>query len=374
MAESEPPALPAEPSTPPSGSTRKVALRNLFLDPNNYRFIDQKEYFRPAEEKLLDPDVQRRTSAFILGRDSEEVSDLIASFKKNGWLPLDQIQVKESARGKYIVVEGNRRVATLQYLERRYKEGGIDLGSLDPKIFDAVPVVLYEDAGDAHHKVIMGLGHISGKRRWPPVNQARLLKSLLTDDKWTEDEVCKAIGVSKRELRSMMKTLALCDLYRSSDYGDQFAAEKYNLFREIVRSRAVSQWIKWNDLKNIPENQANVERLFSWISREDDLPSDDDSEAQVSSDPVITTGADVRELAKIVTDENALRTLDETRRLTDATFSSAVLVQDRLSEGLTRISDSIGILFNHAPKLSEEQIGQVQTALKKLRLLSRICG
>lgn len=359
--------VPAEPQGPPASVTRKVALRNLFLDPNNYRFIDQPDYVAVPDDASQDPDIQRRTTAFLLGKNSEEVRDLISSFKKNGWLAVDQIQVREIARGKYIVVEGNRRIATLKFLERRYLDSAIDLGNLDPKIFDAVPVVLYDAADDAHHKVIMGLGHITGKRRWPAINQARLLHSLLTDHGWREDEICNAIGVSKRELRSTLKTLTLCDLYRASDYGDQFSAEKYNIFREIIRSREVSRWIGWNDVENRPDNQTNIARLFSWISREEMSLVEGDSEPPPPSDPVINTGTEVRELAKIVNDDNALRTLDETRRLTDATFSSDVLVQDRLSEGIRRINDSINILFNHAPKLSEEQLNHAQSALSKLQ-------
>ena len=259
---------------------RKVALGNLYLDPNNnYRFIDQSDYVFVPEDAIADPDIQRRTTAFLLGKNAEEVSDLVASFKKNGWLAVDQIQVRELSRGKYVVVEGDRRVATLKYLERRYQDSAIDLGNLDSKVFDEIPVVLYESANDAHHKVITGLGHITGKKLWPAVNQARLRKSLIADSGWSEDEVCNAVGVSKRELRSKLKTLTLCDLYRASDYGDQFTPEKYNLFREIIRSRDVSRFIGWSDADNRPDNQANVDRLFSWLSREDATPTDDDSKS-----------------------------------------------------------------------------------------------
>ena len=367
MADDEQTDSQAEPAGPPTSRNRKVVLGNLYLDPNNYRFIEQPDYVLVPEDAIADPDVQRRTTAFLLGKNAQDVGDLVASFKKHGWLPVDQIQVRELSRGKYVVVEGNRRVATLKHLERRFQDSAIDLGSLDPKLFGAIPVVLYDSEDSAHHKVIMGLGHITGKKRWPPINQARLLQSLLTDDGWNEDEVCKAIGISRHELRSTLKTLALCDLYRSSDYGEQFTAEKYSLFREVIRSRDLSRWIGWNDAANRPDIQVNVDRLFCWLSREDAPLSEDGPEAPMPLDPVINTSTDVRELSKIVNDENALRILDETRLLSDARASSEVLVQDRLSDGLRRINESIGTLFNYATKLTEEQLGQAQTALKKLQ-------
>jgi ParB-like chromosome segregation protein Spo0J len=204
-------AQPQDPQGLPVGTKRNVALRNLFLDPNNYRFIDQQDYVRVPEDKVMDADIQRRTTAFLLGRNNEEVDDLIASFKKSGWLPVDQIQVRQIAQGKYLVVEGNRRVAALKHLERRFQEGGVDLGGLDPSFFSAVPVVLYENADEAHRLIVMALGHISGKKRWPLVNQARLVQSLIKEHKWSEQDVCDAVSMSKKELRSTLKTLDLCE-------------------------------------------------------------------------------------------------------------------------------------------------------------------
>src|SRR5215213_6094261 len=113
------------PTTP--SRARKVAVRNLFLDPNNYRFIDDPEYVQVPLARVTDADVQRRTTGFLLGEGTEGVRDLLASLRKNGWLPIDQIQVREIVRGKFLVVEGNRRVAALKYLQRRYEEAAADL-------------------------------------------------------------------------------------------------------------------------------------------------------------------------------------------------------------------------------------------------------
>ena len=351
-----------------AGTSAKKALHQLLLDPNNFRFIEQSDYVKVPDDKAIDSDVQRRTTSFLLGNNNEYVRDLIASLTKNGWLPLEQIQVKElSSRGKYLVVEGNRRIAALKFLKRRYDEGGIDLGKLDPKLFDSVPVVLYEDAGEAQHLVIMGLSHISGKRKWPAVNQARALHKLMHEHQWSEDDVCAAIGIEKRELRRTLKALTLCDAYIASEYGDQFRAEQYNLFREVVRSPDLSAWLQWNEETNEAESKANLQRLFSWFSREDTAADDADSPNLPSPDPVVTKGADVRELAKIIHDENALRGLDETRRLTEATFSSELMMRDKLADGLRRINSSIDILFTYAARLSPEDLQEAQRAMDKLR-------
>ena len=55
----------------------------------------------------------------------------------------------------------------------------VDLGKLDSTRFSELPVVLYQDAGERDRLVMMGLHHISGKRRWPAINRARAMEQLL---------------------------------------------------------------------------------------------------------------------------------------------------------------------------------------------------
>src|SRR5262249_55948038 len=153
------------------------------------------EYVHVSDEQLTAPDVQRVTTSFILGEKEENVRDLLDSFKRNGWLPVDQIQVREIGKGKYLVVEGNRRVAALKHLERRYQEGRASLGRLRPEIFVAVPVNAYPEADEKHHMVLAALKHISGNKKWPALNQARLLAKLRDEEHMSADEVCQSVGI-----------------------------------------------------------------------------------------------------------------------------------------------------------------------------------
>ena len=43
-------------------------LKNLYLDPNNYRFVDNENHKFVGEDNLLDAQVQKRTRTFIEGR------------------------------------------------------------------------------------------------------------------------------------------------------------------------------------------------------------------------------------------------------------------------------------------------------------------
>ena len=43
-------------------------IKNFYLDPNNYRFVDHKDYKKIKNEEILDPKVQQRTRNFISGK------------------------------------------------------------------------------------------------------------------------------------------------------------------------------------------------------------------------------------------------------------------------------------------------------------------
>ena len=58
-------------------------IDRLMLDPNNYRFIDNKEYVAVAEENVSDKRIQERTLNLLLGKNEDNISDLIISFLTN---------------------------------------------------------------------------------------------------------------------------------------------------------------------------------------------------------------------------------------------------------------------------------------------------
>lgn len=352
---------------------RRIALQHLFLDPNNFRIVDHPEYKRIPPGEEFNADVQRRTTAFVLGRNREFVRDLIASIKENGWLDIDPILVQQGQPHRYLVVEGNRRVATLKHLQRQHEERAVDLGSLDPALFSAVPVVFYKAAEERHRMVMMGLHHITGKRRWPAVNRARAMKSLLDHFDNDADAVCRALGVSKREFNLSIRTLSLVDVYRTSDYGDGFRSDQYNLFREVLRSPAMRTWLDWDEEERVPRNRPNTDRLFSWMSREVDSVADDDAssvETQPRSAPVVTTVAQVRELAKVIDDPLAVKRLEETRSLQEATLSSKLLVKSEIERAFGSCDAGVNGLTTRLGELGPDELDRVDQIIGRLQGLA----
>lgn len=355
----------------------QLSLRSLNLDPNNYRFRDSELYSPVSESEATSPEVQRRTAVLISGKSSENLKDLIDSFRKNGFLPVDQIQVKRiDESGKFLVVEGNRRIAALKYLQARYENEGFDLGRLDPEIFTKVPVIYYNDADESHHLVLMGLKHISGNKKWPAINQAELVRTLHVEHQLSIIAICQSIGITQNEVTGTLQTLALIDHYKNSAYGDQFKSDKYSIFREIIRNRKLKNWLEWDEINKRSRRADNLERMFSWIS-EEFIADDDDAEDELIGagqklEPILIRSAQVRDLAKIIDDEQALSNLDVTRNLAEATLSSDVLGKDKVKNAISIVSQELNAIFNMSRLIADSDRADIAHLQEKMRSLLTI--
>ena len=360
-----------EPTEQPRGERRYVALASLYLDPNNYRFADHPDYHQVNRDDVFKVDVQRRTTAFVLGRNQANVRDLIASIRENGWLDIDPILVEKRGR-RYLVIEGNRRVATLKHLQQRYEADAFELGSLDPTTFSRLPVVLHGAADERQHLVLMGLHHISGKRRWPAVSRAKAIKRLQEHFGGDEDAVCHTLGLSKREFNLSTRTLALVDAYKESDFGDQFKSDQFNLFREVLARPSMREWLAWDNNTQDAGNEANLERLFQWMSTEPAPEDEDEKDAptQVSVDPVLTTVGHVRELARIIDDPKAVKGLEETRSLQEATLSSELLVKNDIDRAFASCDRAIEKLTSQVNQLTDDALDRVDQIVARLQGLA----
>ena len=337
-------------------------IKNLYLDPNNYRFVDNDNYTFVDDVNLTDESVQKRTRAFIEGKKRENIRDLIDSFKANGFLDVDVIQVKEISPNQFLVLEGNRRVTALKALQDDF-EHDLSIGKLDPKIFKSVPFEIHANEEKSKHRIIMGLKHISGNKTWPPINQAQLIYDYLlpfweTSEYFDEEEnLCKSLGVTKQWLRVSQRAYHLILQYKKSDYSDQFASDMYSVFVEIVKKPAIKEWIGWDDSSFIAGNKTNTERLFSWISKVE--VENEDGEIKLE-DPIVSKATEIRELANFIENEKALQEMEDTRSLARGLAKSGIVEKETYKKSLNDIVQNIEQLNRFKDLITKEELEELK--------------
>ncbi|MDD5754694.1 MAG: AAA family ATPase [Methylococcales bacterium] len=352
-----------------------ISLKNLYLDPNNFRLIHETEQTEVDDSKLKDKTVINRTFHLLAGEKNKNIQDLIDSFKSNGYLPVDQIQVREIPDGGYVVVEGNRRIAALKYLSSEYDAKSIDLEKLDSSIFSKVPVVLYENGNEMHHLTLMALKHISGNKKWGEWNQAKLLEKMSKSFHLSENEICNRVSISKVELLRSLRALSFVEQYQTSDYGDQFNESKFPIFKEAIKSSALKGWLEWDDQERRFQHSNNLNLFFSWISREPKEEEDEDGQVSFGEkylEPAIVKRDDVRILGQLVNDKKAIEELKISRNINNAYRVSDLVFKERQEGAVKSVINEIDTLGQMAiqsknlPEL-EKSLGRLQTIIDKAK-------
>jgi len=348
-------------------------IKNLLLDPNNYRFIDRPDYKPVQENELNDLRVQQRTQNFVAGKNNENISDLVTSFKTNGFLDIDQIQVKRIGEN-YLVLEGNRRVTTLKFLYEEFQKG-VDVGKLNESDFKSIQLVEIIDEDPVQHLITMGLHHISGKRRWSAVNEAQLIQDLISKYSKTEDEVCNALAISKQALRRSIRALAFIKQYKDSDFGDQFQTPMYSIFEAAIGNPAIKEWLGWDDYEYYSTNNANKERFFSWISKSEEIERNDNGEEnKVIKEPIITQYRQVKDVSAFINDEKALNRMEESRSITEGYSFSDAIGEAKLRNAIDNIKSSAKDAFSFNEYMTPtdyEEINKIKLKLDALIPMSQ---
>jgi ABC-type hemin transport system ATPase subunit len=361
---------------------RNLALSSLYLDPNNYRLRDDPRWKRRGLTPLdgaTDKKLQNETHQMVLGERNESIRDLLSSLRQNGWVQVEPIHVRKLGEKSFLVIEGNRRVSALKFLQSQSENNG-DIGELDPAIFSAVPCLEFPQADARSDLLIMGLQHVGGKRPWHAINQAEMLDELRTKYRQTPDQICASLGLSKRDFNLSIRALALCRVYQQSDWGDQFNKEKYNLFREVLRTPAVREWIGWDERLESATHLNNRDLLFSLLSeelpeeQEGDEGTDEESRLQdprQSRPPVLVTAAHIKELGNLVADAEAISELASSRSMQQASVSSGAMARSLVQKHLERAKAEASALFSIKERLTSSDLNELDALAQSYEAVLR---
>lgn len=348
------------------------AIENLDFDPRNPRFMD-----------IFGQNNQANAAAIERMLDEENIHELVGSIGQQGYFPGEPLLVTRNPAdpNRYIVVEGNRRLAALRLLH-----GIIPTDELLPSLQELIVTATQRPAtveclAFTERKDILrylGFRHISGPRRWEPLSKARYLADLIANfypDLPVEEQfraVARDIGSRRDYVAQLLSALHLYDLSSQRNYfGLQRLEEKdisFSLITTALSYRAITEFLKLkgrDDITGGTLDEGNLKTLLSWMFVQDD-----------DGDTVLRDSRRLKLLAAVVSSEKALEELKKTRDLdrsyiyTDGPSAAMTTLLDTAMTSLTECSEMVIVDIN----LDESHLAQIDRIIKiadNLQLLAQ---
>ncbi len=235
----------------------------LLLDPNNYRFHDLDAY-KPvvSRRRYGEASVQTRAMNLLQSMEEFELPALKDSILTNGYVRLEQIVVEEydqDDNGKrYLVVEGNRRVAAIRLLLDEYQNALITIPNDTLATLKKLPALEIEGSQEERaifRQTLMAIRHVAGIREWGPYQQAKLIAELYEQEERQFGKVAQRVGIKAQEVGRRYRAIkALKQMEEDEEFGEYAIPKLYALFHEAISAPVVKKWLGWSDENFLAEN------------------------------------------------------------------------------------------------------------------------
>lgn len=250
----------------------RIKLENIFLDPNNPRFYAEGRIV--PETRISEASIQK---ACIEKMEQFDIEELKENIRRIGFLPIDKIVIRHIGDGKYVVVEGNRRLAALKTLKMEYNNGEIRLSDEILNSISSLDVFVYLGGEKDISWIIQGIRHISGIKDWPPFQQAKLLAKLIEEKGLATEDAAKSVGIGPRKASRLLRSYyGYLQSLKDEEFGDLINQEKFSFFQEAI-FRALKgplpSWLEWDDREKQFKNSDNLSKFLSWIVEYEGRPA-----------------------------------------------------------------------------------------------------
>lgn len=280
-----------------------ISLDDVLLDPNNPRFAELGEEIDVVPENRFAEEKVQKNAFDRMKKPQFDVNELRDTIKTLGFLPMDRIVVRKLnilEKDKYVVVEGNRRIAALKWLIELHEAGKETFSDDELKNFKELEVLELdtEKAPDSAKWILPGLRHVSGIKQWGPYQRASAVY-ILRESGETSQETAQSLGLSTRAANQLWRCyLALEQMKKDEEYGEHAEPKYFSYFEESIKSPKLRGWLKWSDDAREFTNAERLREFYSWIIGE----IDDEGNLK---DPKLSDAKDLRDVAKLIDDEKA---------------------------------------------------------------------
>lgn len=315
----------------------------LDFDPENPRFFDTGGNTPSTTDAAL-----RRMF------EEENLEELVGSIGQQDFFPGEPLLIAPNPRsnGRYIVVEGNRRLAALQVLSGSIPNNQMpnSLAALaESANFHPAAVECFEFPSRRDVLKYLGFRHISGPRRWEPLAKARYLADLIKNFYATlalEEQlraVAKDIGSRRDYVAQLLTALNLYDRAKAARFYGLQRVDEFDISFSLL-STALS-YTNIVSFLNLPRRDAvlvdtvndnHAKELLSWMFAQDQR-----------GETVLGESRRLKELAAVVGSEVASAELRKHNNLDQAylfTSGPADAFASLLATAESSISDCLGLL------------------------------
>ena len=329
-------------------TTTKVPVERLQLDRENPRLID-------GEADATDGAIIARLYR------SAELDELLQSIAANGYLDIEPLVVMAGpapagavAEGDGLVVlEGNRRLATIRLLREPALASGIARQERTrisvPPIDDALrktldEVSVYGVANRARARAFIGFKHINGPAKWDAYAKARFAAAWYRSNGAGLTDIANAIGDRHDTVKRMVSAIYVLEQAREKELFDieNRYDPKFNfshLYTALSRSEYMDYlglgagWARHDPRPNqIPSGKLNrLKQVLVWI-----YGAKSDHKRPV----VRAQNPDIKRLGEVLASAEGRHVLETTGRLDDA-HASTEPADSRLAASLLRARSAI---------------------------------
>jgi hypothetical protein len=187
-----------------------ISIEDLLLDPNNPRFICNLEQPAKIQDGEIEKQQENTLKRFSRNPAPEDpdfdvtnIKDLYDSMLRIGFVGIDRIVVRpiKGSHEKYLVLEGNRRIAAVKSILRDYDNSLTPLNhptlrkdvATNMNLFKKITAMLLETEGlldeQIEHKVaiLLGIRHHGSLLEWEPLPRAFNIYTEYMEEKPAEE-------------------------------------------------------------------------------------------------------------------------------------------------------------------------------------------
>lgn len=347
-----------------SNKIEYIETAKLKFDPENprfYRLNDKAGSDKAVIEEMLD---------------DESVQDLMLSIGEQDYFPGEPLLVVKNGK-KFIVVEGNRRLAAVKLLNSeilppKKKEKSVHLildeAQYKPTI---LPCLVYENREDVLRYI--GYRHITGVKEWDALSKAKYLKELSdtfyqgVDKEKLFKSLAKEIGSKAYYVGLLLTSLNLYEISLEKNFYDlpmNEADVDFSYITTALGYKNITDWLgleSRNDIEAVNLKIENLEKLFAWFFVRDQ-----------QGDTIIGESRIIQKLSVIVAHESAVENLIKSKKIDEAYLYTNGQEQ-ALDQALSQAEVKIKVVWDMLLKTQsfteshEIQAGEISSFARKIK-------